>query len=179
MRSVLLGTIVGAAIGGVSIMAVMIPEVPKVRYHIEDDRIHGTQFDAEGKTYTADHATHRIVPKSGPDIGLLGESKKRGYEICKREHPVGASVRMPLAHWPGEPSVIQGIIMGAEPNRELSLVIRLEARVALGFSGSPILCAEHNGVIGVLSRMNSNDPRFIFISQFYPEGWVPSTEGPK
>lgn len=135
-----------------------------VSFFLQDGDITGSQFIANNNVYTARHVSEE-GPQVGIDITLLGASEERGFKMCPARHKAGDKILLHLAQWPGEPSYIDGMVMGSDDDYSWA---RLSQRATYGMSGSPIVCLEHGGVIGVLSSLMIEDPRFIKFSWFYP-----------
>jgi hypothetical protein len=115
---------------------------------------YGKAFIAENKIWTAKHVIESIDLSNSPDVHVLGECEIEGLQICDQEHGVGSYFYMRVGNPPApnvrsiNPNKVEMIFVSEERNY---IKVFMENEVIPGDSGSPVLCADHDKVIGIVS----------------------------
>lgn len=133
----------------------------------------GTGFVMEGRLVTAKHVADPaglVGVELGEDIVDVGPAPMQGYTKCRKQHKPGDKVTVSLGPWPGITKGVQGMLNGpTDPDDPAGIWgMFMEAAVLWpGVSGSPVICDEHNGVIGVITR-STNEPNWMILNVFTP-----------
>jgi hypothetical protein len=120
---------------------------------------YGKAFIADGQIWSARHIYDDglDINKNGTiDIVRIGTSPLQGLEICQEKHGVGDVLALRVGAYSNKnpredaPGVIQMTIMTANGNYWNTF---MDKQIIQGDSGSPVLCVEHDKVVGLVSGL--------------------------
>ena len=125
--------------------------IKKIMPFYKPAEIYGKGFIADGEFWSAAHLFS--ITRIRPDVVNLGKSSIFGLARCKYTHKKGDFLHYKTI----KRGDIQAIILEIE---EFSYLVSLDKDILGGDSGSPVLCKDHEKVLGVVSSFWSNHKEF-------------------
>lgn len=134
----------------------------------QSKRYEGIAFIADYQIWTARHMYGRFLPSLIGDSYRIGLSPLKGLSICGVDHVKGDWMYFESR----KNGTVWGVMMKAG---RLMYTFSVDSQVIVGESGSPVMCFEHDKVMGVMSGLYPEERSWegvrqaLFVARF-PDG---------